>query len=100
MLFGSFSTANGLPLGLPVTSSFGIVPSAGLRSSTPAGDCSAVGVVVHPARKAAAAAAVRAATRIARMIGLLSFEERAPGRLANIACAESKALLDAAVGRN
>src|SRR5581483_3508250 len=99
MLFGSLSAANSLPEGLPVTSTFGIVvPSAGLRSSTPAGDCSLDGVVVHPARNAAAAAAVRAAMRTARMTSLLSLGERSPGRLADVACRYGKTLLDTAVG--
>src|SRR5580765_151061 len=101
MLFGSLSglmpEADGLVrstvdtlgfCGSPVVADGGV--AAGLSPS---------GVVAHAPTRSADVA-VAAAIRNARMACLLSFDERAPGRLADVARGDAQALLDAAVGRH
>src|SRR5262245_46975139 len=108
MLFGSFSTENGVTPGLPVTStraiglvSTGVPPAPCFRSSTPAGDCSSVGVVVQPTAISAVAAAVRLAFRMARMLLLLSesFDERPPSWFAHVPRGDTESLLHPPVRR-
>src|SRR5258706_11799280 len=104
MLIRYFSGLTPIALGLPVTSTGATLEVSGLvgepLSTTSAGFCSSVGVVVQAPRNRTDVVTDKAAIRIARTTCLLSFYERAPRGLADVPSGDAQSLLDAPVGRN